>query len=54
MTTSDETPTGGTGKGGTTGTPTQDTKEAPPSADQDTNMVVSGGGVADTEEEDGA
>ena len=45
---------GGSGDGGTLGTPTSDTKEAPPSADQDTNMVVSGGGVADTESEDGA
>ena len=45
---------GGNGDGGALGTPSQDTKEAPPSQDQDTNMVVSGGGVADTEAEEGS
>lgn len=47
-------PTRGSGDGGATGTPSQDTKEEPPSHDQDTSMVVSGGGVADTGDEDSA
>jgi hypothetical protein len=55
MTNSDEDmPTQGSGDGGTTGTPSQDTKEEPPSHDQDSNMVVSGGGVADKGDEDSA
>ena len=51
MTASDD-PDTGSGKGGTLGTPTTDTKMSPPG--EDDNMVVSGGGVADTAEEDGA
>lgn len=42
----------GSGDGGTLGTPTSDTKMAPPG--EDDKMVVSGGGVADAAEEDGA
>lgn len=42
----------GSGDGGTLGTPSGNTKMAPP-GESDT-MVVSGGGVADTEAEDGA
>ena len=45
---------GGTGDGGTLGTPTSDTKEEPPAADEDSNAVVSGGGVADKGGEDSA
>ena len=33
------------GPGATFGTPSSDLDEAPPSADQETNMVLSGGGV---------
>jgi hypothetical protein len=47
-------PTGGSGDGGTTGTPSPDTKEEPAGHDQDSNMVVSGGGVADKGDEDSA
>lgn len=54
MTNPDETPTHGTGDGGALGTPTSDTKEAPPSSDQDQGMVVSGGDVADKGGEDSA
>jgi hypothetical protein len=44
---------GGSGDGGTLGTPTADTKEEPPGSDGDTT-VVSGGGVADAGGEDSA
>ena len=44
---------GGSGDGGTLGTPTTLTKEEPPSSDGD-SMVVSGGEVADTGGEDSA
>jgi hypothetical protein len=44
---------GGSGDGGTLGTPTSDTKETPPGHDQDSTMVVSGGGLADTSADDG-
>lgn len=54
MTSPDETPTRGTGDGGTLGTPSGDTKEEPPSNDQDQGTVVSGGGVADKGGEDSA
>lgn len=54
MTTPDEDSTGGgSGEGGTLGTPSLDTKEEPPGSDED-GMVVSGGGVADTGGEDSA
>lgn len=33
------------GRGGATGTPSFDVDVAPPSADQDTNRAVSGGGI---------
>ena len=35
----------GSGRGGTLGTPSRLPEEAPPSADQEANAVVSGGGV---------
>lgn len=41
----------GSGDGGTLGTPTTDLVEDVPSND-DSNMVVSGGGVADASEDD--
>ena len=44
---------GGSGDGGTLGTPTQDTKEAPPGHDQEQTAVVSGGGLADTSADEG-
>ena len=45
---------GGSGDGGALGTPTADTKEEPPGAGEDSNMVVSGGEVADKGGEDSA
>ena len=47
----DKDSTTGSGDGGTLGTPTTDTVEDVPSNDDD-NMVVSGGGVADASEDD--
>ena len=44
---------GGSGDGGTLGTPTLDTVEEPPGSDGD-GMVVSGGGLADAGREDSA
>ena len=44
---------GGSGRGGTTGTASSDLAEAPPGQDQDSNMVVSGGGIADPSADDG-
>jgi hypothetical protein len=44
---------GGSGDGGPTGTASSDLAEAPPGQDQDSNMVVSGGGVADPSADDG-
>ncbi len=49
--TSDSTPTGGSGDGGTLGTPSTDTVEEPAGGTQE-GMVVSGGGVADPSEDD--
>lgn len=40
------TPRGGSGRGGTLGTPSGLLDESPPSADQEGNWVVSGGGLA--------
>lgn len=40
-----------TGRGTPMGTPSHDLDEAPPSADQEENEVVSGGGVVGDEEE---
>ena len=55
MTTPDSDSTGGgTGDGGPLGTPSGDTKEEPSSEGEDSNMVVSGGGVADKGGEDSA
>lgn len=47
----DDDPTTGSGDGGTLGTPTTDNVEDVPSNDGD-NLVVSGGGVADTSQAD--
>jgi len=44
---------GGSGRGGTLGTPSSDSTEAPPSQDSDENVVVSGGGVARPSEDSG-
>ena len=55
MTPPDEDSTGGgSGDGGTLGTPTTDTKGEPSGDSQDSNMVVSGGEVADKGGEDSA
>ena len=40
-----EPPTGGSGRGGTLGTPSQLLDESPPGADQEANRDVSGGGL---------
>lgn len=45
-------PTGGSGRGGTLGTPSHDLDEAPPSTDQEANAVVSGGGLVGPEDGD--
>ncbi len=37
----------GSGRGGTFGTPNRTLNEQPPSADQDANVAVSGGGMVD-------
>lgn len=42
----------GSGLGGATGTPSSDLEEAPPSQDQDEGGVVSGGGMADSADEE--
>ena len=47
----DDDPTTGSGDGGTLGTPTTDNVEDVPSNDSD-NVIVSGGGVADTSQAD--
>jgi hypothetical protein len=44
-------PTGGSGDGGTTGTPSNDLVEEPAGGTQE-GMVVSGGGLADPSEDD--
>jgi hypothetical protein len=45
--------TGGSGRGGATGTPSKDPAvEEPPSEAQERNEAVSGGGMADTTEDD--
>ena len=49
--TRDDDPTTGTGDGGTLGTPSTDNVEDVPSNDGE-NLVVSGGGVADTSSAD--
>lgn len=49
----DSDPGAGSGDGGTLGTPSSDTVEAPP-GDDGNSMVVSGGGVADTSDEGSA
>lgn len=49
----DEDQPGGSGDGGTFGTPTGYPKAEPPSVDQETNEVVSGGGVANPSADDG-
>jgi hypothetical protein len=42
----------GTGRGDDLGTPSEDADEEPPSEPQERDEVVSGGGVADTSDED--
>lgn len=41
----------GSGRGGTLGTPSSLPEEEPPSADQEANEAVSGGGMVDTSTE---
>lgn len=43
----DDEQTTGSGRGGPLGVPTKTANAQPPSADQDANAVVSGGGVVD-------
>jgi hypothetical protein len=43
----DEYPGTGSGRGGAMGTPTSTGNTQPPSADQDANVAVSGGGMVD-------
>jgi hypothetical protein len=43
----------GSGRGGALGAPSLSADEAPPSADQEANMVVSGGGLAGPDDGDG-
>ncbi|MGO4258530.1 hypothetical protein [Marmoricola sp. RAF53] len=44
-------PTTGSGEGGSLGTPTSTANTQPPSADQDANVAVSGGGMVDEDAE---
>jgi hypothetical protein len=46
----DNEPTTGSGEGGALGTPTSSPNTQPPSADQDANVAVSGGGMVDEED----
>lgn len=51
MSMSDDTDaTTGSGEGGSLGTPTSGSKAEPPSADQDANGAVSGGGMVDEDD----
>jgi len=43
---------GGSGRGGTMGTPSTDLDEAPPGTDQEANSVVSGGGLTGSEDDE--
>lgn len=43
-------PTTGSGRGGPMGTPTSTGNTQPPSADQDANSAVSGGGMVDEDD----
>lgn len=43
-------PTTGSGEGGPLGTPTRTANAQPPSADQDANEAVSGGGMVDPDD----
>ena len=45
-------PGGGSGRGGTLGTPSQLLDESPPGADQEGNWVVSGGGLVGPDDDD--
>jgi len=45
-------PGAGSGRGGALGTPSLSLDEAPPSADQEANWVVSGGGLAGPEDDE--
>ena len=46
-------PGAGSGRGGALGTPSWTLDEAPPSADQEANAVVSGGGLVGPDDEEG-
>jgi hypothetical protein len=48
----DSSPGAGSGRGGALGTPSKDPDEASPSADQDANEVVSGGGVVGPDDDE--
>ena len=48
--TAEEDPTTGSGRGGPMGTPTSTPNTQPPSADQDANEAVSGGGMVDEDD----
>ncbi|HWJ66525.1 MAG TPA: hypothetical protein VNT31_07605 [Nocardioides sp.] len=50
--TSDNDETTGSGRGGPLGTPTSTANAQPPSADQDANEAVSGGGMVDRDDQD--
>ncbi|MET3961597.1 hypothetical protein ABIE44_001531 [Marmoricola sp. OAE513] len=47
---SDGDATTGSGEGGSLGTPTKSANTQPPSADQDANEAVSGGGMVDEDD----
>lgn len=51
--THDEEQTTGSGRGGPMGVPSKTANTQPPSADQDANVAVSGGGMVDEEAETG-
>ena len=47
----DESGAGGSGRGGAMGTPSKDADLAPPGTDQESNAVVSGGGLVGPDDE---
>lgn len=52
MSGTEEDPTTGSGRGGALGTPSALPDETPPSADQEANSVVSGGGLIGAEDDE--
>lgn len=46
----DDDPTTGSGRGGAMGAPTSTANTQPPSADQDANVAVSGGGMVNEDD----